>query len=143
MSISSSIEIALSKPVARMIILQKLEEFGWSYNDHGKVTFLPVGDVDDFDWQQECIPLEDLYKILAKKDDQKELIGVVMTWKDTSIGGTFLIRENSTIIFSPDINRRVLKAESYNKITDINWYMTKLVPVFGPLLEYISYEEHV
>ncbi|WP_337034591.1 hypothetical protein [Paenibacillus illinoisensis] len=143
MSISSSIEIALSKPVARMIILQKLEEFGWSYNDHGKVTFLPVGDVDDFDWQHECIPLEELFKILAEKDNQKELIGVVMTWRDTNIGGTFLVRENGTIIMSPDINRRILNVESYNKITDINWYMTKLVPVFGPLLESIFYEEHV
>lgn len=143
MSISSSIEIALSKPVARMIILQKLVEFGWSYNDHGKVTFLPIGDVDDFDWQHECIPLEELFKILAEKDNQKELIGVVMTWRDTNIGGTFLVRENGTIIMSPDINRRILNVESYNKITDINWYMTKLVPVFGPLLESISYEEHV
>lgn len=34
MSISSSIEIALSKPILRMTILQKLEAFGWSYNDH-------------------------------------------------------------------------------------------------------------
>lgn len=57
--------------------------------------------------------------------------------------GTFLVRENGTIIMSPDINRRILNVESYNKITDINWYMTKLVPVFGPLLESISYEEHV
>ncbi|MBE7682941.1 hypothetical protein [Paenibacillus sp. P13VS] len=143
MSISSSIEIALSKPVARTIILQKLEEFGWSYSDHGKVTFLPIGDVDDFDWQHECIPLEELFKILAEKDKQKELIGVVMTWRDTNIGGTFLVRENGTIIMSPDIKRRILNVESYNKITDINWYMTKLVPVFGPLLESISYEEHV
>lgn len=143
MSISSSIEIALSKPVARMIILQKFEEFGWSYNDHGKVTFLPVGDVDDFDWQHECIPLEELFKILAEKDNQKELIGVVMTWRDTNTGGTFLVKENGTIIMSPDINRRVLNVESYNKITDINWYMSKLVPVFGPLIKSVSYEEHV
>ncbi|NUU74527.1 hypothetical protein [Paenibacillus xylanilyticus] len=122
MSVSASIEVTLSKPISRMTILRKLEEFGWSYNDHGKVTFLPVGDVDDFDWQHECIPVEELYKILAIKDNEGELIGVAMTWKDTSIGGTFLIRENGTTIMSPDINRKVLDVESYNKITDINWY---------------------
>ena len=143
MSVSSSIEISLSKPLSRLTILQKLEEFGWSYNDQGKVSYLPIGDEDDFDWQHKDIPVEELLKILAIKDSQSELIGVAMTWKDTNIGGTFLIKENNTILMSPDINRKVLDVESYNKVTDINWYTTKLIPVFGELFESISYDEHV
>ncbi|WP_145326110.1 hypothetical protein [Paenibacillus xylanexedens] len=143
MSVSASIEISLSKQISRMTILRKLEEFGWSYNDQGKVTFLPIGDEDDFNWQRKCIPTDELLKILAIKDNQGELIGVAMTWKDTNIGGTFLIKKNGTILMSPDINRKVLDVESYNKVTDINWYTTKLVPVFGQLFESISYGEHV
>ncbi|WP_285079225.1 hypothetical protein [Paenibacillus sp. UMB7766-LJ446] len=68
---------------------------------------------------------------------------MAITWKDTNIGGTFLIKENNTILMSPDVNRKVLDVESYNKVTDINWYTTKLIPVFGELFESISYDEHV
>ncbi|MEC0124145.1 hypothetical protein [Paenibacillus pabuli] len=143
MSVSVSIEIRLSKQISRMTILRKLEDFGWTYNDQGKVTYLPIGDEDDFDWQHKSIPLEELLKILVIKDNQRELIGVVMTWKDTDEGGTFLIEENGTIIISPDINRKVLDIESYNKITDVNWYITKLIPAFGQLYESISFNEHV
>ncbi|MEK4367583.1 hypothetical protein [Paenibacillus sp. FSL R5-0473] len=143
MSVSISIEISLSKQISRMSILRKLEDFGWSYNDQGKVTYLPIGDDNYFNWQNKSIPLEELLKILVIKDNQKELIGVAMTWKDTDVGGTFLIEENGTILMSPDINRKVLDVESYNSITDVNWYVTKLIPVFGQLFESISYNEHV
>ncbi|WP_339235603.1 hypothetical protein MKX40_20470 [Paenibacillus sp. FSL R5-0517] len=143
MSVSISIEISLSKQISRMTILRKLEDFGWSYNDQGKVTYLPIGDDNEFNWQRKSIPLEELLKILVIKDNQRELIGVAMTWKDTDVGGTFLIEENGTILMSPDINRKVLDVESYNKITDVNWYVTKLIPVFGQLFESISYNENV
>ncbi|WP_339307092.1 hypothetical protein [Paenibacillus sp. FSL R5-0519] len=143
MSVSISIEISLSKKISRMTILRKLEDFGWSYNDQGKVTYLPIGDDDEFNWQRKSIPPEELLKILVIKDNQRELIGVAMTWKDTDVGGTFLIEENGTILMSPDINRKVLDVESYNKITDVNWYVTKLIPVFGQLFESISYNENV
>lgn len=143
MSVSSSIEICLSKQLSGMTILSKLEKYGWSYNDHGHATFLPIGDDDDYCWQHVSIPKEELLKILSTKEKQRELIGVGMTWKDTNIGGTFLIRENGNFLMSPDINRKVVEGESYSNITDINWYMTKLIPVFGPLFESISYQEHV
>ncbi|WP_411735174.1 hypothetical protein [Paenibacillus sp. M2] len=143
MSVSISIEISLSKQISRMTILRKLVDFGWSYNDQGKVTYLPIGDDNEFNWQRKSIPLEELLKILVIKDNQRELIGVAMTWKDTDVGGTFLIEENGTILMSPDINRKVLDVESYNKITDVNWYVTKLIPVFGQLFESISYNENV
>ncbi|WP_017692552.1 hypothetical protein [Paenibacillus sp. PAMC 26794] len=135
MSVSSSIEICLSKQLSGMTILSKLEKYGWSYNDHGHATFLPIGDDDDYSWQHVSIPKEELFKILSTKEKQRELIGVGMTWKDTNIGDTFLM--------SPDINRKVVEVESYSNINDINWYMTKLIPVFGPLFESISYQEHV
>ncbi|MFC9711764.1 hypothetical protein ACFTRD_26835 [Paenibacillus sp. NPDC056933] len=143
MSVSSTIEIFLSKQISGITILSKLEKYGWSYNDHGHATFLPVGDDDDYGWQHVSIPKEELLKILSTKEKQRELIGVAMTWKDTNRGGTFLIRENGTFLMSPDINRKVVEVESYSNITDINWYMTKLIPVFGPLFESISYQEHV
>lgn len=89
MSVSISIEISLSKQISRMTILRKLEDFGWSYNDQGKVTYLPIGDDNDFNWRSKSIPLEELLKILVIKDNKRELIGVAMTWKDTDVGEHF------------------------------------------------------
>lgn len=66
-----------------------------------------------------------------------------MIWRDINIGGIFLVRENGIIIMSFDINWRIFNVESYNKIMDINWYMIKLVLVFGLLFEFIFYEEYV
>ncbi|MGE6577824.1 hypothetical protein ACQKFM_23260 [Paenibacillus xylanexedens] len=143
MSASLSIEIFFSEQISGMTILRKLEEYGWSYNDHEHVTFLPIGDNDDYDWKHTVIPKEELLTILNTKDKKGELIGVGMTWKDTNIGGTFLIGKKGTFLMSPDINRKVIDVESYNNITDLNWYMTRLIPVFGPLIESFSYQEHV
>ncbi|MEN1987679.1 hypothetical protein [Paenibacillus hubeiensis] len=67
MSVSSSIEVSLSEQISGMTIFRKLEEFGWSYNDHGNVTFLPIGDDDEYDWQSVNIPVEELLRILAIK----------------------------------------------------------------------------
>lgn len=75
-------------------------------NDHGHATFLPIGDDDNYGWQHVSISKEELLKILSTKEKQRELLGVGMTWKDTNIGGTFLIRENGTFLMSPDINRK-------------------------------------
>ncbi|MGG4132073.1 hypothetical protein ABEW19_27845 [Paenibacillus illinoisensis] len=143
MSVSTSIEISLSNQISGMSILRKLVEYGWSYNDHGQVTFLPIGDDGDFNWQHVSISIEELLNILETKEKKGELIGVGMTWKETNVGGTFLLQGNGTFLMSPDINRKVLDVESYNKVTDINWYTTKLIPVFGELFESISYDEHV
>lgn len=143
MSVSTSIEINLSKPTSGIAILKKLKQFGWTYNDQGKVTYLPVGDEDDFNWRHEYLPLVELDKILALKDEHRELIGVALTWKESNIGGHFLVNQAGKILISPDINRKVLDINSNNKITDMNWYITKLIPAFGQLYESISIEEHV
>ncbi|MEK3825859.1 hypothetical protein [Paenibacillus sp. FSL K6-1558] len=143
MSTSISIEIFLSEKISGMTILNKLEKYGWTYNDHGNVAFLPIGDNDNYDWQRTSISKEKLLGILSEKEKSGELIGVVMTWEDTNIGGTFLIRNNGTFLMSPDINRRFIDIEGYNKVTDLNWYMTKLLPIFSSLLESFSYQEHV
>ena len=143
MSVSTSIEISLSEQISGMSILRKLVEYGWSYNDHGRVTFLPIGDDDEFNWQHVSIAKEELFEILDTKDKKGELIGIGMTWKETNIGGTFLVHGNGTFLMSPDINRKVIDVENYNSITDLNWYITKLIPPFGPTIESYTFQEHV
>lgn len=142
-SVSASIDICFSKSISRMILLQQLIDFGWSYQDNGKVTYLPIGDEDDFDWQSECITIERLLEILSEKDTRGELIGVALTWENSNIGGNFLLRKNGAITVSLNINRRVINTVSSNTFTYINWYMSKLVPVINQFLETISYEEHI
>ncbi|GGH61383.1 hypothetical protein GCM10008014_36760 [Paenibacillus silvae] len=143
MSVSSSIEISLSESISGSTILNRLEEYGWSYNDHGMVTFLPVGDDEDYNWQRMNITITELLEVIHKKEERGEVIGVVMTWMDTNIGGTFLIRETGAFLMSPDINRKVLKLGNGSSSTDINWYITKLIPVFGSSFQSITYQEHV
>jgi len=141
-SVSASIDISLATQISRMKILQQLVELGWSYDDNGRVTYLPIGDNDDFNWQSECISVERLLEILSEKDTRGELIGVVLTWENSNIGGHFLLRRNGTITISLNINRRVINTVSSSKLTDITWYITRIVPVFDQVLESISYEEH-
>ena len=43
-------------------------------------------------------------------------------------------------------NRKILVDDGRFKITDVNWYLTKLLPVFNQgdtLVEYFTYEEHI
>ena len=143
MSISASIEIYLSESMSAMTILHQLETYGWTYNDHGGVTFLPVGDHDDYHWQHSDVPKNDLEEIIRAKESQGEVIGVAMTWKDTNIGGTLLICEKGTFLMSLDINRKLIEAGGGWSTTDVNWYITRLIPAFGSLVESVSYQEHV
>ncbi|HOQ01556.1 MAG TPA: hypothetical protein PK604_12200 [Acetivibrio clariflavus] len=59
----------------------------------GKVSFLPLGDNDDYDWQSEEIDLEQLMDIIDKKEKQNEVIGVILYWDKSSIGMQLLFGE--------------------------------------------------
>ena len=144
MSTFASINIALKQPASSIKIIQILLNYGWTFNDEGKVSYLPIGDDDNFDWQHEKIAVESLMKILEKKEQGKEALGVIMTWGETSIGGAFLFWQNGKILISLIINRKTFLSESMFEITDVNWYLSKLLPAFNQdnfFIESFSYEE--
>lgn len=104
---------------------------GWTIDDNGLVTYLPVGDIDLFDWQMEDIDFESVMKILTEKQKRGELIGIAMTWGDSGIGGTVLVHRDGNIHISLNINRKLIEDTAAIKVTDLNWYTTKLLPLFN------------
>ena len=84
---------------------------------------------------------QEIFDFLKIKSNSDEVIGFVMTWSDTNIGGDVLFFPNFEFLFSININIK----EIYNKIVDINWYLIKLLPVFdknGVLYNSIVYNEY-
>lgn len=105
---------------------------GWSVNDHGHISHLPVGDEDAFNWQHTA--LESWPKIvetLKQKEKSHALIGLVMTWKDAGIGGEFLFfPDGQKLVVSWSVNRKTLKHCA--DFTDHSWYLSRILP---PLLK--------
>lgn len=146
MSTSASINIRLNcEYVSPTKIINIFLDNGWTFNDNGFMSYLPIGDNDDFNWQSKNIDKDYLLKILAEKEQKKELIGVVITWKDTEIGGQLLIWDKGDISISLTLNRKLIDTEKSDRITDVNWYLKRILPIF-PMnnleIESFSYEEH-
>jgi hypothetical protein len=149
MSILANITIHLKKmksePISVLNIIDTLLSTGWTIDDGGKVSYLPLGDNDEFDWKiRENISTKEFKEIVRKKEMAGEFIGIIMTLKDTTIGGTFLFRLDQAISFNLDINRREIAIGNSYSITDFQWYLEKILPplneAFG--VEYFSCEEH-
>lgn len=58
-------------------IIDLFKEIGWTYyNPEHKIEYLPLGDDDDYDWQIESMSDRKLKKLLKKKQENKEIIGI-------------------------------------------------------------------
>ena len=78
MSVSASIEIQFldKKPIDIVILLLNA---GWTFNDNGHQTYLPIGDNDEWDWVWDNLNNEDLLAILKNKQELSEVIVIGMT----------------------------------------------------------------
>jgi hypothetical protein len=131
MSVSASINIIVAKNEQQSIfaarIIEQLLSYGWSLNDYGQMTYLPVGDQGDYNWQSEIISKEKLIKIVGEKEKNNEVVGIVLTWKDTNIGGDLLVWKDGSLSFSLSVNRKILNEDISINVTDVNWYLEKLL----------------
>ena len=130
MSTLASLDILISKrgqgAISAVEILQLLFIKGWNATNNGKILYLPLGDDDDFDWQEQQLSISELLNIVSQKEKQGEIIGVGVTWESTMIGGTLLIHSNCSLSFSLTINRKQL----VSNITDVSWYLERILPCF-------------
>jgi len=144
MSISASIDFKiLNNNVKCIQIVNLFLKYGWTLNDCGCITYLPVGDKDDFDWISEKITCDEIFKIIELKEVEKEIIGIVITWKNTEIGGSCLFFENGLFSFCLNVNRKIIKSSLVRR-TDVSWYLTRILPVFeleNIQIETIKFEE--
>ncbi|OOR89792.1 hypothetical protein B0181_06110 [Moraxella caviae] len=101
---------------------------GWMVLDGEYKCYLPLGDVDNFDWQRsKIINDKELIEICERKFYNKEIVGLVVTWKDTNIGGELLFFLDGRVSFLLTINRIENAA---TKLTDFQWYLEKIIPAF-------------
>ncbi len=129
MSISASIDFnfySSSIEITPLLLINILMSNGWSLLYCGGKSYLPIGDIDDFDWQHsKSITDEEIIKICAIKFKNKEIIGLGLTWLDTNIGGDFLFYPEGGVSFLLNINRI---ENTSTTLTDFNWYLEKIVP---------------
>lgn len=161
MSISASINLRIvdyhsGAVVSPIKTITMLTDYGWNLiNLEGSVFYLPVGDDDMFNWTDGKMDLPSLIKILEAKELKNELIGIGIRWQNTDIGGEILLwtekamlekKIHTSMSFCIDGSRKSLFDEGYPNITDVNWYLKRLLPIFSQddtLIEYYTYNQHI
>lgn len=147
MSTSASLTIKLKSTNKKVLnpqnIINALILGEWRIFDENKVLFLPIGD-NDYDWQSDSISYEDIMSIIETKYNQSEVIGFLLFWEKTNIGIHILIHSEFDLAISLSVNRKKLKCCDGTYLTDVNWYMERLIPALNNnefLVESFSYEE--
>jgi len=123
MSTSASIDFKFSS-INLVNLISELITAGWNLNDYGKISYLPIGDID-FDWEsEELMSIEKVINILKTKEVKKETLGIVLLWKDEGIGIVLngFPKEN-TVSLLLSINRKVIAS---TQLTDFTWYLERL-----------------
>jgi hypothetical protein len=133
MSISASIDLKLiSKSNSNFSSKQVINEMvakGWKIEKNNKIFYLPLGDDNLYDWQEKNSKDIDIWRIISQKETLQEVIGINLYWRDTDIGLSTLIFNNTEISFSISINRVKINLAEFD-ITDINWYLERILPCF-------------
>lgn len=160
MSVSASIDLRVVHRYSGVLvspikIIEILLKHGWRVERNGYICYLPLGDKDNFAWSTYTMGIESLMKILQQKEAQNEIIGLVLNWQDTDMGGDLLLwtKEEMTeksihtsMSLCLTMNRKLLIDDGQLKITDVNWYVVNLLKIFNQgdtLVEYYTYEEHI
>lgn len=108
-------------------ILDALCNKGWSaYNKKNKIEFIPLGDDDRFDWQEDNISYVELRKIICQKQEKAEGIGFNLFYSGTDYGITLLFSSIKNIVISIGINRRSIDTQR-ESLTDFTWYFDTII----------------
>ena len=102
---------------------------GWTvFNDLGEIEYLPLGDDEDFCWQEEKKTYDELKEILLLKQQNDEFIGVNLFYSGTNQGISFLGRNIDDVVISININRKTI-GEEIDSLTDFEWYFSRIIKV--------------
>ena len=128
MSISASIDFKLHQKhdvLTNLDVIELLFKNDWTFNDHGFKSFVPL-DAEIGNFESHNITDDELLHILKSKQNSDENLSVVMTWKNSNIGFTFLTHHYLEFSLLLNVNRQMT---TYN-VTDFMWYLDKIVPSF-------------
>lgn len=111
------------------LLLDILCNGGWKvYNNKGNIEYLPIGDDENFCWQEDKISYEKLKEIIVMKQQKNELVGIHMFYEYTSYGISLLARNTDKVIISININRNAID-EKRDSLTNFEWYFSKLIMI--------------
>ncbi|MBY0013288.1 hypothetical protein [Paenibacillus typhae] len=133
MSISAWIDIHLSSSAnfSATDLIRQFAKEGWDYADHnGEVTFLPLGDGDNFNWQSEVMDSAHIMNIIEMKQAQGEIVGIQLLRRDSEIGCDMLMFNTNQIGFNLSIARKSIETQGDIDMTDFSWYLERILPVF-------------
>ena len=127
-------------------VIMLFKEIGWNYFDLERtVEYLPIGDIDDFDWQKEHLSELEILNVINHKQDKLEQVGINLYLQNSEVGVTLLAKETKKIIIDLCINRQTLDS-TRESITDIGWYFANMIQKLqkrGCPIDYIKFEDYV
>lgn len=127
MSVAASINIHFTHPVQPVQVVQLFARHGWTWCDAaGQVFYLPLHDVDTYDWQLQAISDISLFAMLELKQQAGEVVGLSMYWQNSDIGADFVFFAPDQLSLCLAINRQQLPN---SRLTDYDWYIPRLLPV--------------
>lgn len=114
-----------------MQLLHNMLDWGWEYGLDSKVMYM-LGSPDDADWETGSIA--ELDNILAKLKGsfaKQERVEIFMGWKHTDLAVNVIFAPPySNIMFDVSAGKRL---ENEERITDLNWYIERLILPVGAL----------
>lgn len=133
MSISAWIDIHLSSSanLSATDLIRQFAKEGWDYTGrNGEVTYLPLGDGDNFNWLSEAVDSANIMNIIEMKQAQREIVGIQLLRRDSEIGCDMLMFNTNQIGFSLSIARKTIEIQGDIDMTDFSWYLERILPVF-------------
>lgn len=72
-------------------IIDLLFKIGWKYfSNDGMVEYLPIGDIDDYNWEKNALSDIEVHELVNMKQNQNEKVGIILYYKQSNIGITLL-----------------------------------------------------
>lgn len=108
--------------------LELLLNFGWEFPTNFGGLYLPLGNVDDFNWQfSHALSESDLWAVIREKIKAEEFIGLELGWKDSEVSASFCFYENG------EVSALLMGGRLVNSVygrTEANWYLERIVTPF-------------
>ena len=120
MSLDANIDIHFEHLSFKKVI--DLLSSDWKIDYHEHIEYM---DNDDFDWKLESLQNEDdVLKLLEKRYNSNNPVGIAMVTKTDNSGGMFLFYPNENILSVViNINR---KKVNHTALTDFSYYISHL-----------------